>query len=84
MPNKFEEIHLSEPIWVLKYDMYSYPEGHELYGNFCSKDTPNAVKLTDCHGWYSSEEDALTANRNLEGNYRVEKVYRRTLRVQTA
>lgn len=68
-------------IWVLKYDIYFYPEGHEREGNFCTKDEPSAQKFTDCHGWYRSEIDALKVLRHFRqpNSYRVEKVWGREL-----
>lgn len=73
-----------KPIWILKYNMYSYPKGHPMEGNFCNRDEPNAQKFTDCHGWYESEEDAIKALRHFpkysdNDGYRLEKVYKREL-----
>jgi len=77
-----ETIDFDNPIWVLKYDIYFYPKGHAMEGNFCSKDEPNAQKFTDCHGWYDNEADALAAMRHFRepNSYRLEKVYRRVLK----
>ena len=71
-----EKIDFEQPIWVLKYDIYFNESG-----NFCSAETPNARKFTDCHGWYSTEEDALKVRAHFTdpSAYRVEKVYRRVL-----
>lgn len=79
-----EEMVREEPIWVLKYDIYFYPEGHEHYGNFCEKDAPGAVKFTDCHGWYETEAEALAVQRHFTdpSGYHLEKVWRRRLLAQ--
>jgi hypothetical protein len=70
------------PIWVLKYDVYFYPKGHVLDGCFANKGTPGAVKSTSCHGWYETEEEALTVRNNFTypSEYRLEKVYQRKLK----
>ena len=67
---------VSEPIWVLKYDMYYAPDG-----NFCEADTPGARKFTSCHGWYESEADALKVMHHFPppSAYRIEKVWKREL-----
>lgn len=65
---------LEDTIWVLKYDMYC-----DERGEFCNKDTPNAIKYTDCHGWYESEADARYAQGKLQGKYDIEKVYKRNV-----
>lgn len=72
---------VSQPIWVLKYDIHAYPKGHPLEGNFCDKDEPMAVKFTDCHGWYSSEADALKVMHHFPKpcGYRLERVWKREL-----
>ena len=66
---------MSEPIWVLKYDMY------QKDGNFCDASTEGAEKFTSCHGWYDSEEDALKVLRHFPkpNSYRIEKVWKRVL-----
>jgi len=66
-----EELDLKNPIWVLKYDMYSKD------GEFCDKDTPGTVKHTYCHGWYSTEEAALKVWNNYQNRsaYSLEKVH---------
>ena len=73
-------------IWVLKYDIFFYPKGHDLEGNFCYNDTPNAQKFTDCHAWFETEEEALKVLRNFPkpspgyNGYRIEKVYKGVLK----
>lgn len=70
------ERHVAEPIWVLKYTLYYLPDG-----NWCDKDTPGAITLVDCHGWYSTEADALKVKRHFPNPdaYRIEKVWKREL-----
>lgn len=72
-----EEIDFDNPIWVLKYDIY-----FDENGQFCTADTPNARKFTDCHGWYESEEDAERVRAHFPNPmvYRTERVYKRVLK----
>lgn len=76
-----ERMDTENPIWVLKYDMFWYPKGHEMEGNSCPNDYPGAQKFTSCHGYYTSEADAMAALRHFSApnGYRMEKVYRRVL-----
>lgn len=77
-----EEMVPDSSIWVIKYDMFQYPEDHPMRGNFCDASTPNAQKFTDCHGWYKTEEEARKVRnhfRNPDG-YRVERVWQRRLK----
>jgi len=64
------------PIWVIKYDMWVAPDGQ-----FCQPDAPDAVKFTDCHGWYKTEADALKVLHHFRrpNSYRIEKVHSREL-----
>lgn len=78
-PYDFEQISFeaSDTIWVLKYDLY-----FDETGNFCTKDTPNAKKFTDCHGWYETEEDAVFVQSKMHAlgsTYNVERVYKRNV-----
>lgn len=69
-----EQKDFSQPIWVLKYDIYFKD------GQFCDKDTLGATKFTDCHGWYSTEAEALAVRNHMPtAGYRIEKVYRGVL-----
>lgn len=67
---------VDQPIWVLKYDIFFKADG-----NFCEPDHPEAQKFTDCHGWYGTEADALTALSHFPrpNSYRMEKVHKRVL-----
>ena len=64
-----------EPIWVLKYDMWSKD------GKFVPAGTDGATKHTDCHGWYATQEDALKVRAHFPNPsaYRPEKVWKREL-----
>lgn len=66
---------VSEPIWVLKYTLYYLPDG----GGWCEKDTPGAITMVDCHGWYENEADALRVMSHFPypNSYRIEKVWKR-------
>lgn len=70
-----EKIDFGAPIWVIKYDMWY------LGQEFVSANTPGATKFTDCHGYYTSFEDAEKVLRHFPKphSYRVEKVYKRVL-----
>lgn len=71
-----EMFDVSDPIWVIKYDMYS--NNHD----WCSADDPGAVKYTDCHGWYKTQAEALKVMQHFPkpNSYRVEKVHYRYLK----
>lgn len=58
-------------IWVLKYDIYFKPDG-----NFTNADDPEAMKFTDCRGYFDNEQDALKVLRHFPtpNSYRIEKV----------
>ncbi len=70
-----EQMVSENPIWVLKYNVYF------ANGQFCSKDHPDAVKFTDCHGWYENEADAMKVLRHFPkpDGYCIEKVFQRKL-----
>ncbi len=72
-----EDTHFDNPIWVLTYDMYATPAG-----NYCDANHPEAIKYTDIHGWYKSEEDAMMVYRNFTkpNTYRVKKAYQKTVK----
>lgn len=76
-----EKMVSAQSIWILKYDIFFYPEGHEYRGNFCGADIPGAQKSTSCHGWYESEADALKVLNHFPkpNSYRIEKVHKREL-----
>jgi hypothetical protein len=65
-----------DPIWVIKYDMF------QKDGSFVDKDTPGAEKFTSCHGYYTSEADAIKVRNHFPkpNGYRIEKVYKRVLK----
>lgn len=71
-----EKIVTEDFIWVLKYDLY-----YSKDGVFVDKNTPAAIKFTDCHGYYTSEADAYKVKNHFPDpdKYRVEKVYKRVL-----
>lgn len=75
-----EKMVLEDPIWVLKYYMWS--KG----GCFVPPNTEGALKLCSIHGYYTSEEDCLKAlrhfpavNPKVSEGYTMEKVYKRVL-----
>jgi hypothetical protein len=72
-----EQLVVENPIWVIKYDMYEDP----ITRTACASSVPGAIKFTDCHGYYTSEQDALAVMFHFPkpNSYRVEKVYQRKL-----
>ena len=75
-----EDFICDDPIWILKYDMYYIPGGE-----FCKKDDLYAEKFTSCHGWYGTEAEAMAVLRHFPqpNSYRVEKVHRRKLKINS-
>ena len=77
-----EEFDKPDPIWVIKYDMYSDAAGNHCEANGRAYDyTDNGKegikKFTDCHGWYKTFEDANRVWKHFKDPYlyHIEKVY---------
>jgi hypothetical protein len=72
-----ERFDIDNPIWVLKYTLYSHPDTNE----YCNADIPGAIPRVSCHGWYASEAEALAVLRHFPkpNTYQIEKVYQRCL-----
>lgn len=75
-----EAVTLDNPIWVIKYTLY-----HRLVNGryeWCNKGDDGWEAMTDCHGYYTSEEDARAVLNHFPkpNTYRVEKVYQRRLK----
>ena len=72
-----EELVPDSAIWVIKYSLYYLPDG-----NWCNADHPDAIKLTDCHGWYETEAEARQVLNHfpLPNSYRIERVWKRKIK----